>query len=66
MAKVLNAGVAAVIAVAVLGSGGTPRANDAGEIVAPHMVGQALLAAHLVALAISSDTAIDRPAALPG
>ena len=51
MGKVLNLAVAAVVAFATLTSGGTPRADDTEEIVAQHMVGEALLAAHLVALA---------------
>jgi hypothetical protein len=51
MGKVLNLAVAAVIAFGAVASGGAPRADDAEEIVAEHMVGEALLAAHLVALA---------------
>ena len=51
MGKVLNLAGAAVIAFGVLASGGGPRAEGAEEIVAQHMVGEALLAAHLVALA---------------
>ena len=51
MGKVLNLAVAAVVAFTTLTSGGAPRADDTEEIVAQHMVGEALLAAHLVALA---------------
>lgn len=51
MLKALNLAAAAVIALSALASGGAPRADDAEEIVAQHMVGEALLAAHLVALA---------------
>jgi hypothetical protein len=51
MGKVLNLAGAVVVASGTLASGGAPRAGEAEEIVAQHMVGEALLAAHLVALA---------------
>ena len=51
MHSVRKLAVAAVVTASALTVGSGARAADAEEIVARHMVGQALLAAHLVAIA---------------
>ena len=51
MHSVRKLAVAALVAAANLIAGSSARAADAEEIVARHMVGEALLAAHLVAIA---------------
>ena len=51
MQCVRNLAVVAVMTAATFAVGSSARAADAEEILARHMVGQALLAAHLVAIA---------------
>ena len=51
MRRVLNFVVVVVIAFGAAASGNAARADDAEDVVAQHMVGEALLAAHLVAIA---------------
>lgn len=51
MRTVWNLTVAAIIAFGAFAGGNAPRAADAEDIVAQHMVGEALLAAHLIAIA---------------
>jgi hypothetical protein len=48
MRKMRNLTMAAVITAAAIAGGGAPRADDAEETVSQHIVGEPLLAAHLV------------------
>ena len=59
MRKVRNLTIVAVIAIGAIASGNAARAADAEDIVARHMVGEALLAAHLVAIAEKAGMSAD-------
>ena len=51
MRKVHNLTVVAAVVLGAIAGGNTGRADDAEDTLAQHMVGEALLAAHLVAIA---------------
>jgi hypothetical protein len=59
MRQVRNLTVAAVVAFGVVISGNATRAADAEDVVAQHMVGAALLAAHLVGIAEQAGMSAD-------
>ena len=59
MRQVRNLTVAAVVAFGVVISGNPTRAADAEDVVAQHMVGAALLAAHLVGIAEQAGMSAD-------
>jgi hypothetical protein len=59
MHKVRSIAAVAVVAVGAITSGNATRAADAEDIVAQHMVGEALLAAHLVAIAEKAGMRVD-------